>query len=238
MAKRKFKGWLAGIFMASALILPLHTLTVSAFTNEAGQETGESVESGKAEEETVVREEKPKDTEKTPFSVSGNGQLADDISDDGTKQFLTIQTENGSTFFIVVDRSRDEENVYMLSPVDENDLAEFLDEKEKEPEPEIKEVLDIQPDADTDEDAEPEIPEPETESGGIGAGTVLALALLAAGGIGAYCYLKIVRPKRDDEDAESENLEFSDHAAFVKDGQDEDDEEEDDDESVDENEET
>lgn len=235
MAKRKFKGWLAGIFMASALILPSHTLTVSAFTNEAGQENGESVETEKAEKKTVVREEKPKDTEKTPFSVSGNGQLADDISDDGTKQFLTIQTENGSTFFIVVDRSRDEENVYMLSPVDENDLAEFLDEKEKEPEPEMTEVLDIQPGADTDEDAEPENPEPETESGGIGAGTVLALALLAAGGTGAYCYLKIVRPKRDDEDAKSENLEFSDNAAFVKDAQDD---EEDDDESKDENEET
>ena len=56
-----------------------------------------------------------------PFSVPGNGQLADDLSGDESKQFLTIQTKNGNTFFMVLDRSNNTENVYMLSMIDEND---------------------------------------------------------------------------------------------------------------------
>ena len=43
-----------------------------------------------------------------------------------TKQFLTIQTKKGNTFYMVIDRSSTSENVYMMSLVDENDLAELL----------------------------------------------------------------------------------------------------------------
>ena len=53
----------------------------------------------------------------------------DDKENDSSKQFLTVQTKNGNTFYMVIDRSGTSENVYMMSLVDENDLAEFLDEK-------------------------------------------------------------------------------------------------------------
>ena len=52
--------------------------------------------------ETPVQEEEPPKTEETPFSVPGNGSLADDKSGDSTKEFLTVQTKNGNTFFLPV----------------------------------------------------------------------------------------------------------------------------------------
>ncbi len=55
----------------------------------------------------------------------------DDKENDSSKQFLTVQTKNGNTFYMVIDRSGTSENVYMMSLVDENDLAEFLDETEE-----------------------------------------------------------------------------------------------------------
>ena len=51
---------------------------------------------------------------------------------DSTKEFLTVQTKNGNTFFLVLDRSSNKENVYMLSMIDEDDLAEFVTETKKQ----------------------------------------------------------------------------------------------------------
>ena len=42
---------------------------------------------------------------------------------------------------MVIDRSSNTENVYMMSLVDENDLAEFLDETEKDKETEESTVV-------------------------------------------------------------------------------------------------
>lgn len=96
--------------------------TAFAFTDEAAQQAVEAP----APTETPVQEEEPPKTEETPFSVPGNGSLADDKSGDSTKEFLTVQTKNGNTFFLVLDRSSNKENVYMLSMIDEDDLAELL----------------------------------------------------------------------------------------------------------------
>ena len=59
-----------------------------------------------------------------PFSIAGNGEVLDDI-EDGDKEFYTITTQNNNQFFIVVDKARASENVYMLARVDETDIAGF-----------------------------------------------------------------------------------------------------------------
>ena len=119
--KKTVRNLAAMLVMAAAVLLS-GKMTAYAYVDE----TAEAVP------EPVISEETPEETETTPFSVAGNGQLLDDISDDETKQFLTVQTKNGNTFFMVIDRSRNSENVYMLSLIDENDLAEFLGEDETE----------------------------------------------------------------------------------------------------------
>lgn len=189
---------LAVMLTMMVMILSSGTMTAYAYVDET-------------EEEPVIMEEAPEETEATPFSVAGNGQLLDDITDDETKQFLTVQTKNGNTFFMVIDRSRNSENVYMLSLVDEYDLAEFLEE-ETEPMEEEKPAVVIekpQPEPVADE------PQQEPEKAGMNMGAVLTILVLGAGVVGGYYYFKILKPKRDEEEAESEDLEFYDGGAYT-----------------------
>ena len=147
---------LAVMFAMMVMILSSGTVTAYAYVDET-------------EEEPVIMEETPEETENTPFSVAGNGQLLDDITDDETKQFLTVQTKNGNTFFMVIDRSRNSENVYMLSLVDENDLAEFLEEEPEPVEEEKPAVIIEEPQPEPVE----EEPQPEPEKAGMNMGAVL-----------------------------------------------------------------
>ena len=214
--KKKIRN-LAAMLMMMAAVLLSGTMTAYAYVDET-------------EEEPVIMEETPEETEATPFSVAGNGQLLDDITDDETKQFLTVQTKNGNTFFMVIDRSRNSENVYMLSLIDENDLAEFLEE-EPEPVEEEKPAVIIE-----EPQPEPvaEESQPEPEKAGMNMGAVLTILVLGAGVVGGYYYFKILKPKREEEEAESEDLEFYDGGAYTNEdeesGQDEEENEEEDDE--------
>ena len=121
--RKTIRNLVAMLMMAAAVLLS-GTMTAYAYVDETEDA---------AAPDTAIVEETPQETEITPFSVAGNGQLLDDITDDETKQFLTVQTKNGNTFFMVIDRSRNSENVYMLSLIDENDLAEFIEGEEQEP---------------------------------------------------------------------------------------------------------
>ena len=138
----------------------------------------------------------------SPFSIPGNGEVLDEIRSSSDKDFYAIQTQNHNTFYLVVDHASSSDNVYMLSTIDENDLEEFLKEKkEAEPEPVIVE----EPVAEPEEPAEPE---PQKKSGGLG--WLLFLVLVAAGAIGGYYYFRFYRPSLEEDDVESENMEYSD----------------------------
>lgn len=202
--KKKIRNLAAMLAMMAAILLS-GTMTAYAYVDETEQTAPEP----------VITEEVPEETEVTPFSVAGNGQLLDDITDDETKQFLTVQTKNGNTFFMVIDRSRNSENVYMLSLVDERDLAEFIEEEEPEPAEEKPAVIVEEP---RPEPVQEEI-QPEPEKGGMGLGAVFTILLLGAGCVGGYYYFKIWKPKREEEEAESEDLEFYDGGAYVNEDQ-------------------
>lgn len=202
--KKKIRN-LAAMLAMMAAILSSGTMTTYAYVDETEQTAPEP----------VIAEEVPEETEATPFSVAGNGQLLDDITNDETKQFLTVQTKNGNTFFMVIDRSRNSENVYMLSLVDERDLAEFIEEEEPEPAEEKPAVIVEEP---RPEPVQEEI-QPEPEKGGMSLGAVFTILLLGAGCVGGYYYFRIWKPKREEEEAESEDLEFYDGGAYVNEDQ-------------------
>ena len=82
--------------------------------------------------ETTPASEKPKGE---PIDDEGNAYTRDLLYDKATnKQFITVQTKNGNTFFIVIDYdapiNEDEEQyqTYFLNMVDESDLLALLDE--------------------------------------------------------------------------------------------------------------
>lgn len=157
----------------------------------------------------------------TPFSIPGNGLLLDDKSEDGTKQFLTIRTKNGNTFFMVLDRSNNTENVYMLSMIDENDLAEFIEDAQDKPKTETPSLVipqkeapstDLEP---TEEKGQAEKELKKNQSSGMNTGTVFILIVILAGGIGGFYYLKVIKPNREEEDVEMEDLEFQEDESYI-----------------------
>lgn len=77
------------------------------------------------------------------FTPEGNLTLVDDFtipvsSEDGTrsvKQFITVQSKSGNTFYIIIDRAGERENVYFLNLVDEKDLLALMDEPPRDDDP-------------------------------------------------------------------------------------------------------
>ena len=246
--KDKIKKYLMVVTMAVGILFSA-AMPALAYTGGAEQTEGDSsntgaitgnisVETEDSEDEPITEE--PSDTEDsedeepqgrvqgTPFSVPGNGQLVDDMADDESKQFLTVQTKNGNTFFMVLDRSNNTENVYMLSMIDENDLAEFIGETKEEPEQEQPSVIIPE----TEKPSAPEEPETETEpeekKGDMNTGALLAVIVLLAGGIGGCYYFKVLKPRQDEDEMDGEDLEFYDGGAYInEDKNDSDDEGED-----------
>lgn len=216
---RKFKkrllasGMAIGIFCTSAL-------PAFAYTGDTQTVIPEETES--TEQTEVAAQEETQEGEATPFSIPGNGEVLDDKQEDETKEFLTIQTKNGNTFFLVLDRSNNTENVYMLSMVDENDLAEFIDTEKNEETPQV-----VLPETEKTQTEIPEESETETvrseKSGSMNTGALLAIGLLAAGGIGAGYYFKVVKPKKEEAQEDGEDLEFYDGGAYVNEDQPEED---------------
>ena len=75
-----------------------------------------------------------------PLTPEGNLTLVDDIQsqDEKDKQFITVKTRDDSMFFIVIDRSAQQDNVYFLNLVDDKDLIALL--KDLEATKEIEEL--------------------------------------------------------------------------------------------------
>ena len=76
------------------------------------------------------------------FTPDGNLTLIDDFlqieapaTEDSArieKQFITVQSKNGNTFYIVIDRNGETENVYFLNLVDEADLMALMEDENGE----------------------------------------------------------------------------------------------------------
>lgn len=76
------------------------------------------------------------------FTPDGNLTLIDDFlqieapatedTEQIEKQFITVQSKNGNTFYIVIDRNGETENVYFLNLVDEADLMALMESEEGE----------------------------------------------------------------------------------------------------------
>ena len=142
--------------------------------------------------------------EEKPFTPSGTGTVQDNATDADGKEFFTIITPDDNEFFLVIDRQRESDNVYLLNAVTEDDLY-ALAKKDGSAAPEP-----------TPEPAPTPTPEPEPEAppakGGVNGGTIffILLAVGAAGGAGYY--FKIYKPKQQagvpdefDEDDEDED---------------------------------
>ncbi|MBQ9262857.1 MAG: DUF4366 domain-containing protein [Clostridia bacterium] len=159
-----------------------------------------------------------------PFTSNGNMQTLDVLYSAATnKQFITVQSKKGQTYFLVIDYDKpiDEANeiyeTYFLNLVDDRDLLSVLTDEEivATPTPQIVYIT-PEPTAVPVVTAEP-APQPEKPAAANPSGLLLLLIVLLGGGGAAYWYFNKKKnniPKNrmmdesgfDDEDEdESEN---------------------------------
>ena len=139
-----------------------------------------------------------------PFTPAGTGTVIDNATDEDGKEFYTIMTPSENVFYLIIDKQREQENVYFLNAVTEKDLlalAEKAGEAEEPAEPATP-ATSVTPEPTPEPDTEP-------EKGGNGMMIVVVLVLLAGGGAGYY--FKIYRPKQEQADsAEDDYSEYED----------------------------
>ena len=154
----------------------------------------------------VIEEAEPTEEEKIPFTIAGNGEVEDNIVDDPSKEFFTVKTKGGNTFFLVIDRARNSENVYMLSMIDEYDLQEFLTDEERNGKEEEEPAV-VLPETKPEPEPDVEIEEPEQDDGKLT--KILAIVfVMGVGGAGAFFYFYIYKPKQSEPEVSKENLEY------------------------------
>ncbi|MBQ2956513.1 MAG: DUF4366 domain-containing protein [Clostridia bacterium] len=128
----------------------------------------------------------------TPFQMDGNMQTLDLLFSSNTnKQFITVQTRNGETYYLVIDYDKpiDEKSnlyeTYFLNMVDDRDLMDIVSEEDMiTPEPE---VIYVTPEPTEIPVTEPVQSEPAQESS---TGGLLALLAFAGAGGGTLWYFK------------------------------------------------
>ena len=177
---KRMNKMLAVLFLSASMIFATGT-TAFAYVDESAEASKtETVETEKTDKDTVV-EENQINTEE-PFSVPGNAQVQDDITNSKNKEFLTITTKNNNTFYVIIDRSANVDNVYMLSQIDENTHSEQTEQ--------------------------PVTEGPEKEGTASNLGALVAIFAAAILGVGAYGYIKFIKPKKDEDEGDDEGIEM------------------------------
>ncbi len=233
MSKSKIGKRLAALIAAFLLVLNLSGIVwADPETEESVPEEPAAVEEVPVEEVPV--EEVPEVIEEVPYEpenpvsfgleASGNMELQDDISGEQAQdiEFITVNTRDGHTFYIVIERYSEGGNVHFLNQVDSYDLQAILSESS-----ESTEVLDETSETDMFESLIPtepvptdtELPKDETDGQKTdfkkNLYTFGAVVLLIGAVAGAYYVVKI-RPNKkgkidedheftDDEEYEAED---------------------------------
>lgn len=142
------------------------------------------------------------------ITPEGQGELLDLLANKDEIEFITVETPAGNVFYLIIDHTRDSNNVYFLNSVTEWDLMTLATAAEL---PVPNYILEAQPSAEstvterevplttTETPApEPVEPEPPKEKGGKG-GLLIFLGIAGVIAFGAIYYLKILKPKKERE---------------------------------------
>lgn len=176
-------------------------------------------------------------TPSEPLEDEGNAYTRDLLYDKATnKQFITIQTKNGNTFYIVIDYDapiNDEEEqyqTYFLNMVDESDLLALMDEEAVAElttcvcdthceagavnvecpvcKTNMSECTGVVPEPETP--VEDDTEQPEEPKSGSNMGMIIAIVAIAGVGGAAYYYFKFIRGKKNKD----EDLDFYDDEGY------------------------
>lgn len=175
------------------------------------------------------------------FTPDGNAQLVDEATDEDEKLFYTFVTKNDNYFYLVIDKAREQDNVYMLNMIEEDDLLDLIEEQKSEGSVSTgttESQVSLKTESGVTEETEPESTEPdnkdETESkdnkGNGASSIVIVLLVLLGGGAAAFYYLKVVKGKKENFNME-DDLDFYDDEEYENEDTQEESEEQEADES-------
>ncbi len=178
------------------------------------------------------------------LTEKGNATLIDDVSDNENLQFITVTSKDGNTFYFIIDKGANSENVYFLNTVDDSDLMALAENGDmlsggssahassKETDKEKDSIFDEEQEETEKESVKPdekEVPEKKSDNSFL----IILLVLLGLGGAAAY-YFKALLPKKKLSEADDiDDYEFvdeNDEETVVDDDTDADDEEDTEDE--------
>ena len=218
------------ITMLTVCILLVGSFSMTAFAYADDTDQNLPVTEATQPEETPQPEptasiEKPSDGE--PIDDEGNAYTRDLLYDKATnKQFITVQTKNGNTFYIVIDydapinEEEEQYKTYFLNVVDDRDHFALLDDEDAN---ELKTCIcddkcvvgDVNTDCpvcktnmskctgtepvpETPTEDEPPVTEEPKQSSNMG----MIIAIVAIAGIGgaAYYYFKFIKGKKQKDD--------------------------------------
>lgn len=222
---------------------PAEQLPVNAQATSPSTATGQVTEHTKTDSSgNTISESSPEEQKKAAFKEAAEAEHEESEDSEKGKEFYTIQTASEKVFYLIIDRDGEEEVVYFLTEISENDLLNVTtDNSETLPknsaalesaipvsegalsnnntEPDETEVAEPAENAEEPEVSEKSEPEPEVSEENPLA-TYVVFGLIAAIAIGAGYYLKVVRKKKedfldedDDEDEEEEEYEDDEDGA-------------------------
>lgn len=218
------------ITMLTVCILLVGSFSMTAFAYADDTDQNLPVTEATQPEETPQPEptapvEKPSDGE--PIDDDGNAYTRDLLYDKATnKQFITVQTKNGNTFYIVIDydapinEEEEQYKTYFLNVVDDRDLFALLDDEDANElktcicddkcvagdvntdclvcKTNMSECTGTEPVPETPTEDEPPVTEEPKQSSNMG----MIIAIVAIAGIGgaSYYYFKFIKGKKQNDD--------------------------------------
>jgi hypothetical protein len=139
------------------------------------------------------------------ITPDGQGELLDHLSSWDNIEFITITTPVGNVFYLIIDHTRNGNNVYFLNSVTEWDLLtlaaeadlpvpDYISSFQQQNQPTV-----VEREPTTTETPAPEpTPVKENDGGGRG-GLFIFLAIAGAAAFGVIYYIKILKPKKERE---------------------------------------
>ena len=168
------------------------------------------------EEESVLPEDaKPTDPTDAKADVT-------EYDDGSKKEFYTIQTDSEKVFYLIIDKSGENEQVYFLTEISERDLLNVtsdtkqtlpqnnaviesaIPDDKKDEDVDVEELLEKEENADdiSTESEDETIADKADEQNGNSIVVYIIMALAAAIGIGAGYYFKVYKKKQEMEEDE------------------------------------
>lgn len=209
---------------------PAAQLPVNAEATKPGNATAIVTEHTKTDSDGNTISQTPEEQKKQEFAKADAAEKAEsgdtekEQSEQG-KEFYTIQTASDKVFYLIIDRDGEEEMVYFLTEITENDLLNTtsdnsdtlpknsaalesaiptgesaLPNNNGEKQEDTKQAEEDTEDVENAEDTE-STEEPEPEDKAAVPNPVISyilMGVLAAGFIGGAYYFKVVRKKKDD----------------------------------------